>query len=92
MTAGTFRVQAFLALAEATVCIEYPASAKAYLAGAHYPGMAGLLTTRCRTLGADGKPKGATPFPEHVLAAFAGMASMQVRRDHSLPMISEVYL
>ena len=41
------RVQDFLSLAEATVCVNYPASAKAYLRDA--PG-GGVMTTQASAL------------------------------------------
>jgi 4-hydroxy-tetrahydrodipicolinate synthase len=67
------RVQDFLSLAEATVCVNYPASAKAYLEQLYEGG----ISTRCRTLGPDGQPKGSKPFDEHQLIALAAMGRMQ---------------
>ncbi len=64
------KVQDFLSLAEATVCVRYPASAKAYLR--EIPG-GGLLRTACRTKGADGRPMGEAPFLEHQLEALQAM-------------------
>lgn len=72
------RVQDFLTLSEATVCVGYPASAKAFLR-AGMPGGGLMVNTRCRALGADGQPKGASPFLEHQLEALAAM--WRVQRD-----------
>jgi 4-hydroxy-tetrahydrodipicolinate synthase len=70
------KVQDFLTLAEATVCVGYPASAKAYL---RYAPGGGGLSTKCRTKGPDGKPKGegASYFLEHQKEALAAMYRMQ---------------
>ena len=70
------KVQDFLSLAEATVCVGYPASAKAYLRNA--PG-GGALLTKCRAKGPDGQPKGEGEgyFLEHQRVALAAMYRMQ---------------
>ena len=70
------RVQDFLSVAEAIVCVGYPASAKAYNRLA--PG-GGLLRTDCRAKGPDGKPKGVGDgyFLEHQQEALAAMWRMQ---------------
>ena len=82
------RVQDFFALAEATVCVRYPASAKQYLSldhGLHSPktpakgdgAMPMLTSIACRTKGPDGVPKGDAPFLEHQLVALRAMWRMQ---------------
>ena len=64
------RVQDFLSLAEATVCVNYPASAKAYLElYAAEVGAAPLLSRRCRKAVGD--------FAEHQLVALAAMYRTQ---------------
>jgi len=68
------KVQDFLSLAEATVCVGYPASAKVYL---HNTPEGGRINTICRKRGADGKQMGAEPFLEHQLAALSAMWRMQ---------------
>lgn len=78
---GIQRVQDFLALAEATVCVNYPASAKAYLLHAVPEPAAGkarlLASTGCRVKGPDGKRRGEAPFLEHQLVALKAMHDMQ---------------
>ena len=67
------KVQDFLSLAEATVCINYPASAKAYLCRHLF-----ILNNHiCRTKGPDGNPKGKTPFLEHQIVALNAMRRME---------------
>ena len=72
---GMRKIQDFLSLAEATVCVNYPASAKAYLHQAS--GGKFLQTIKCRTKGHDGLRKGEHPFVEHQAEALEAMWRMQ---------------
>jgi len=83
------KVHDFLTLAEGTVVIRYPASAKAYLTLPHTPELttstngderraAELLLTTCRHR-PDGTPADNSPFLEHQRAALQSM--WRVQRD-----------
>ena len=74
-----WKVQHFLSLAEATVCVNYPASAKSYL---------GLKNFACRVKGPDGRPKGA--FLEHQRLALEGMKAIEITINKELQ-IPNVY-
>lgn len=69
------RVQDFLSLAEATVCVNYPASAKLYLAETPAFGRA-AMTTKCRKK-YDGTAADASPFLEHHRIALQAMYRLQ---------------
>ena len=64
--------QDFLSLAEATVCVAYPHSAKAYLV--QYEGMAGKMRTGCRKAAVKG-----VVLAPHQREALAAMKRTQQR-------------
>ena len=68
-------VQDFLTLAEATVCVDYPASAKTYLS--RFVPTAGVSTSVCRKRGPDGKTCGEGGLAEHKVYALGAMHRMQ---------------
>lgn len=70
--AACVAVQDFISLAEATVCVNYPASAKLYL-GLQASDAEPLTTARCRKMGAGGSPMGAAMFAPHQIEALAAM-------------------
>lgn len=65
-------VQDFLTLAEATVCVHYPASAKVFLS-LRAPDAEPLATARCRKTAPSGQPMGRGLFAEHQVEALAAM-------------------
>ena len=74
------KVQDFLSLAEATVCVNYPASAKNYLCHLN------ILTNHyCRTVDqASGKSKGLEPFLQHQEIALRALRRMEETLSNEL--------
>ena len=68
--ANASTVQDFLSVAEATVCVNYPASAKLYLCNRL------VQNHLCRTKGEGREPKGKGPFLEHQRAALDSLRRM----------------